>query len=280
MRAGTTSRLARVSSTQIYSIQKVASPGVFNEIHAANYRQAKEMLATPDSTDPFMRNEFGAVQYSRLEISRDKKALPSKVVRPVANTSPLIIKDPAKAVPIRTTSATPSADKGVKESVLKSSAVKSFFHSAGSSASAATKPVAAQAKPIPAKKAIDSEDNINEDGEWDDGSNYETNKINLQKRKPELGVFEERPEIDSNHADMEIAEDGDQLDGSPSIDTFKGKFRVYGAMDSFIEDAAIAEHKREQAAGSEGAKPSAAASKRRKLVEKVRPSTTILCMQY
>lgn len=263
-------------------MQKSAGAEVFNAVRTADYRQAKELLAASDTADHIMRNEYGTVQFSKLEISHNKKAHPTKAPRPAPSTvTPnKSVKDPAKpststgsALSTRAQSSAPSEESGIKEAVIKSKAVQNFFKKGADSASAPSAKSSSAPKAeaaAPASKTKPKAENVDDDGEWDDGSNYATDKSNLRKRKPAgaTATFAEREEPEADLTDVAV----DMEDPVAEESNGPNKFRVYGAMDNFIEDAAIAEHKKEVAAGNGDAandrKPSAG-SKRRKLVEKV-----------
>jgi hypothetical protein len=258
---------------------------LFNQIRTADYRQTKEILDTPGAAAESMcKNEYGAIVFSKLVVSTTKKVKPTSAPRPAASTTPSSVKDPAKANPFAATkpaSAAPSAGSGFKEEVVKSAAVQNFFKkSAAAPANTAKqstikksveKPVEAVTKAKAAKEQ-DAEGDADDDGEWNDGEG-KVDKDNLKKRKgANAAKFVERDESQSQevvHYEMDLVTDSD-----PAFQEVKGpnKFKVHGAMDNFIEDAAISEHKKEVEAEANGtALPSSSTGhkKRRKLVPKV-----------
>jgi hypothetical protein len=128
-----------------------------------------------------------------------------------------------------------------------------------------------------------AKEEIDDDGEWNDGDAYATDKRNLKRRRnPVIRDEDDEPcpaqGTQNSEAPSAVDDDlsflNDDTDDDPKKKSAsKGKYKVHGAMDDFIEDAAIANYKKSVAEGSTTAESEPSThTKRRKLVPKVMTS--------
>ena len=250
--------------SQIYSLQKTSAENIYNQIYASDYKQAQELLSSQDSAEKLLKNEYGAITCRNVVVSKERSIRP-KQTAPSASTAKPVVKDPAKCAHVPATS-----EKSQTEEVVQSAAVKSFFKkSARTTTTTSKETVKKEAKKTDKQSKSPAKENIDDDGEWNDGSDYVTDKNKLKKRKANTTASSFSEREDSTEA---AAEDMDLDESPPVTEEVKpeGKFRIYGAMDTYIEDAAIIEHNKEEEAKKNGMSASSTStSKRRKLVEKV-----------
>eukprot|EP01034_Spumella_vulgaris_P022377 gene22377-28499_t len=117
-----------------------------------------------------------------------------------------------------------------------------------------------------------------EDAEWDDGSGYKVDKSRVAKRELDGGVARRRViAVDDDDEEETGDKDTTDLTGEAAEgDVESGKKRkakaalhVHGAMDSYMEDVAIAEYRSSAAAEAAGEALPKAKRTKQKLVEKM-----------
>lgn len=267
-----------MNSCQIYSLQRTVNSSVFNQIRTADYKQTSEILNSASDASRMHNNDYGKIVYKKLEVSSaPRKAVPAAVSKLVPKTE--LVKDNSRENAAETIARRGShnlTNIGIsKDEILKSSAVQNFFKTKPSD-STTPKPLKQEKQ----NEKVEDEKNLgktsnetaDDDGEWDDGSNYKIDKETLKKRKApaSTATFEERDNAEFAEDNSAVPLENSQNESEEDKERSKkeNKFRIHGAMDDFIEDAAINEFKKHQKEGGPAA-PASISNKRRKLVPKV-----------
>ena len=293
------STFSPVRSEELYSIHKVPSAINRAEIQALEYEQASEMLlmSHPHSQE-FISNVGGYITCTAIDVkpvgqrilSSNHSSQVSAQAKETIKTS--VSKSIAEKPNLSAISSAPSSTSAAAAApaVLKSkSSIQATNFFAAKSAPAPAKPtptapievaketkaalsalavIAASEKEAPPQKRVGkiSMDD-DEDEEWDAG--YKPDPERLKERVDT--TVPARAVISTGSEEMDLSEDADEdALGADSADPAakkkskgKGKVVLHGAMDDYMEDVAIAEHKRVEA------NPDAPKPKKRKLVEKV-----------
>jgi hypothetical protein len=175
---------------------------------------------------------------------------------------------------------TKTAAKEMKSMFSKSQSLSTPSQESASQPSSAPETTASQ---------LNEEEEEGEDAEWDDGSGYKVDKSRLAKRALTDGVSRRRVIADGDEDEAEVeatdltGDDAEEIqeEGDAGTGARKKKAKVlhvHGAMDSYMEDVAIAEFKAEAAVVAAGHEPVSVKRTKQKLVEKVGFSMLIVVM--
>lgn len=278
------STLNPVRSEELYAIHKVKSVTNKAEMQASEYEQASEiLLMNHPNTQDFLANGGGYITCPAVEVKPlGQRILSANYVAVPAQAKETIKASVTKVInekPLASTASVPPVGKS------KSSIQANSFFSAKSTPGAEKVLPVAKAQPkselaaatdvaeespameVPQKRVGKIEIDDDEDEEWDSG--YKPDPQRLKERVEATGPA--RAVISTGSEEMDLSEEAEDSAEAEAAaggkkkgkGKGKGKVALHGAMDDYMEDVAIAEHK------SALANPDAPKPKKRKLVEKV-----------
>lgn len=281
------SALTLVRSEELYAIHKVKSVANKTEIQALEFEQASEiLLMNHPNTKEFLSNEGGYITCPSIEV----KPLGQRILSAsyVPNSVSVQAKEPIKTSTTKSTSEKPLASIATVAApvVIKSKSsiqANSFFSSKPTPTTVKVEPSKVEVKPEPV--ATSAEDTLvkevpqkrvgkiaiddDEDEEWDAG--YKPDPQRLKERVEAAAPVRAVISTGSDEKDLDEDVEEDEAITAGGAGKKKSKVVLRGAMDDYMEDVAIAEHKHAEA------NPDAPKPKKRKLVEKVLILLLLFC---